>query len=274
MPCKTVAKSLADGLDSFRWFSQWRHRISKSKKRGFTNSYLHYADDKINLFTSFQPRSMFHFENTKIGMPSPWKKFLLLIFSSLLPISSIKRYLFLLTYASSRVKRKNFCRKIELQMFLLISGGYIGGPKLSTNMASPYKALQRSVKWFGKYLRNCGPRLVLYNISFSWLLPLDVFQFIFLCRVYWVTVKTKNSRRLHEENHDSATVNIPAFIEQRNISFQNDISLKTMRLGVLSWEKFKKSSDSRQNRELGPAWESKSNCSFFRHVYRLTIPDE
>ena len=35
--------------------------------------------------------------------------------------------------------------------------------------------------------------LVFYNISFSWLLPLDGFQFIiFLCRVYCVTVKTKN----------------------------------------------------------------------------------
>ena len=39
--------------------------------------------------------------------------------------------------------------------------------------------------------------------------------------------------------YDSATVNISVFIEQRNISFHNDISLKTMRLGVLSWEKLK-----------------------------------
>ena len=39
--------------------------------------------------------------------------------------------------------------------------------------------------------------------------------------------------------YDSAIVNISVFIEQRNISFQNDISLKTMRLGVLSWEKLK-----------------------------------
>ena len=39
--------------------------------------------------------------------------------------------------------------------------------------------------------------------------------------------------------YDSATVNNSVFIEQRNISFQNDISLKTMRLGVLSWEKLK-----------------------------------
>ena len=38
---------------------------------------------------------------------------------------------------------------------------------------------------------------------------------------------------------DSATVNISVFIEQWNISFQNDISLKTMRLGVLSREKLK-----------------------------------
>ena len=48
-------------------------------------------------------------------------------------------------------------------------------------------------------------------------------------------------------NYDSATVNISVFIQQRNISFQNDISLKIMWLGVLSWEKLK-------NRELGPAW--------------------
>ena len=40
-------------------------------------------------------------------------------------------------------------------------------------------------------------------------------------------------------NYDSATVNIPIFIEQRNISFQNDILLKTMRLGVLKGEKLK-----------------------------------
>ena len=35
-------------------------------------------------------------------------------------------------------------------------------------------------------------------------------------------------------NYDSATVNISVFIKQRNISFQKGISLKTMRLGVLS----------------------------------------
>ena len=54
------------------------------------------------------------------------------------------------TYASSRVKRKSFYRKSEHQMFLLISGDHIGGPKLSANMVSPYKALQRCVKCFGK----------------------------------------------------------------------------------------------------------------------------
>ena len=54
------------------------------------------------------------------------------------------------TYASFPVKRKSFYRKSELQMFLLISGGHIGAPKRYTNMASPYKALQRCVKRFGK----------------------------------------------------------------------------------------------------------------------------
>ena len=61
-------------------------------------------------------------------------------------------------------------------MFLLISGGHIGAPKLYTNMASPYKALQKWVKRFGKQLRNCAPKdlrigqivyiLVFYNTAF------------------------------------------------------------------------------------------------------------
>ena len=55
-------------------------------------------------------------------------------------------------YASSRVKRKSFYRKSGLQMFLLIFGGHIGAPKRCTNVASPYKALQRCVKRFGKVL--------------------------------------------------------------------------------------------------------------------------
>ena len=41
--------------------------------------------------------------------------------------------------------------------------------------------------------------LVFYNISFSWLLTVDGFQFIFLCRVYCVMVKTKNFS-VDEEN--------------------------------------------------------------------------
>ena len=46
--------------------------------------------------------------------------------------------------------------------------------------------------------------------------------------------------RLHEENQlRFSNSKHSHFIEQRNISFHNDISLKTMRLGVLSGEKLK-----------------------------------
>ena len=49
-----------------------------------------------------------------------------------------------------------------------------------------------------------------------------------------------DSKCLHEENHlRFSNSKHFRFIEQRNISFRNDISLKTMRLGVLSWEKLK-----------------------------------
>ena len=107
------------------------------------------------------------------------------------------------TYASSRVKRKSFYRKNELQMVLLISGGHICVPKLYTNMASPYKALQKGAWNFSANnsetvghedlrLGQIVYILVFYNISFSWLLPLDGFQFISWRRIYYVTVKTIN----------------------------------------------------------------------------------
>ena len=79
-------------------------------------------------------------------------------------------------------------------MFLLISGGHIGAPKLYTDMAFPYNALQRCVKTFRQitHSETVGHKdlrlgqivyiLVFYNISFSWLLPVDGFQFIFLLR--------------------------------------------------------------------------------------------
>ena len=49
-------------------------------------------------------------------------------------------------YNSSRAKRKRLYRKSEFQKIWLICGGHVGVLKLSTNMASPYKAL--------KYARN------------------------------------------------------------------------------------------------------------------------
>ena len=45
--------------------------------------------------------------------------------------------------------------KVNSRCFLLISGRHIGVPYLYTNMASPYIALQKCVKCFGKKLRNC-----------------------------------------------------------------------------------------------------------------------
>ena len=58
--------------------------------------------------------------------------------------------MFMRTYASSRVKWKSVYKKSELRMFLLIFGGHIGAPKRYAKTASPYKALQRCAKRFGK----------------------------------------------------------------------------------------------------------------------------
>ena len=107
-------------------------------------------------------------------------------FSAVYPFQVLED-MFMGTYASSRVKRKSFYRKRELQMFLLISGGHIRAPKLNTNVTSPYKGAwnvsannSETVGHKDLKLGQIVYILVFYNISFSWLLPLDGFQFIFL----------------------------------------------------------------------------------------------
>ena len=92
------------------------------------------------------------------------------------------------TYASSRVKRKSFYRKSELQMFLLISDGHIGVPfwRLHTKL---YKGTWNVLANNSETVGHKDPRLgqivyilVFYNISFSWLLPPNGFQYNFLLR--------------------------------------------------------------------------------------------
>ena len=107
--------------------------------------------------------------------------------------------MFLCPCASSRVKRRSFYRKSELQMFLLISSGHIGAPKRYPTWRPNTKLYKGAWNVPANNSRNCGATktwekliilaklfiLAFYNTSFSWLLPLDVF----LCRVYCVKVK-------------------------------------------------------------------------------------
>ena len=90
------------------------------------------------------------------------------------------------TYASSRVKRKSFYRNIEFQMFLLISGGHIGAAKRHTNLyKGAWNVSANNSESAGHKDLSRGQIvyiLVFYNISFSWLLPLDGFQFIIFLR--------------------------------------------------------------------------------------------
>ena len=86
------------------------------------------------------------------------------------------------TYASSRVKRKSFCRKSELQMFLLISGGHIGAPKRYKGAWNVSANNSETVGHKDLRLGQIVDILVFYSMSFSWLLPLDGFQFTFLLR--------------------------------------------------------------------------------------------
>ena len=77
----------------------------------------------------------------------------------------------------------------------LISGGHIGGQFLSTNGISIQSSIKVREAVVHKDLRfgQIVYILVFYKISFSWLLPLDGFQFIFLGRLYCMTVKMNNT---------------------------------------------------------------------------------
>ena len=92
------------------------------------------------------------------------------------------------TYASSRVKRKSFYRKSELQMFLLISGGHIGAPiwRLHTKLyKGAWNVSANNSETVGHKDLRLGQIvyiLVFYSMSFSWLLPPDGFKFNFLVR--------------------------------------------------------------------------------------------
>ena len=96
--------------------------------------------------------------------------------------------------------------------------------------------------------------VVFCNISFSWLLTVDGFRFIFLCRVYRVMVKTKNFS-VDEENcrepakqqrmgknrtrRKQVVLFIGAYIQMglllKFIHFQLCIQNKTLTLLVNSW---------------------------------------
>ena len=88
------------------------------------------------------------------------------------------------TYASSRVKRKSFYGKSELQMFLLISIRQYGVPIQSSTkvMKGEWNVSANNSGTVGYKDLRLVFILVFYNISFSWLLSVDSFQSIFLLR--------------------------------------------------------------------------------------------
>ena len=91
-------------------------------------------------------------------------------------------------------ERKSFYIKNELRIFLLISGGHIGAPngapiwRLHTKLykgAWNVSANNWETVGHKERLGQIAYILVFYNISFSWLLLLDGFQFIILVAWQW-----------------------------------------------------------------------------------------
>ena len=102
------------------------------------------------------------------------------------------------TFASSRVERKSFYRKSELQMFLLISGGHIGGQKyrVSIQRKGAWNVSANNSESVGHKdlrFRQIVYTLVFYNTSFSWLFPLDGFNLFFGAVFIAWPWKTKNT---------------------------------------------------------------------------------
>ena len=144
---------------------------------------------------------MFHFKNTAIwtsSFHSAWhqnrnavssKKSLSSWFSAVWPFQVLEDMI-MRTYSS---EKKSFYRQRVLQMFLLISGGHIGAPiwRLHTKLyKGAWNVSANNSETVGHKDLRLGQIvyiLVFYNISFSWLLPLDGFQFFFFC---YVAVKT------------------------------------------------------------------------------------
>ena len=95
------------------------------------------------------------------------------MFLALQPFQALES-MFMCTYASSRVKRKSFYRKSELQI-LWISGGHIGAPKLYKGAWNVSANNSETVGHKGLRLGQIVYKLVFYNTSCSWLLPLYFF---------------------------------------------------------------------------------------------------
>ena len=77
-------------------------------------------------------------------------------------------------------------------------------------------------------------------------------------------------QRLHEENQlwFSNSKHFRFYWKKKHFISELYFT-KNHEIGSLVVRKVKKSGDSRQKRELGPAWESKSNCRSFHHIYHL-----
>ena len=96
-------------------------------------------------------------------------------------------------------------------MFLLISGDHICVPKLYKNMASPYKALLWCVKYCGPHRPETWTIVyisVYCNISFSWLLPLDCFQFIFSFALF---IAWQRKRAIENSKYQSRDLVFPVW---------------------------------------------------------------
>ena len=147
---------------------------------------------------------MFHFENTAIWTSEfsqcaghqnrnavSFKKSLSSWFSAVYPFQVLED-MFMRTYASSRVKRRGFIEKVNSRCSCWFPAAILvhqnGAPiwRLHTKLyKGAWNVSANNSETVGQKDLRLGQIvyiLVFYNVSFSWLLPPDGFQFNFLLR--------------------------------------------------------------------------------------------
>ena len=103
--------------ENIRWFSQCHHQILKSKSQGLLHVYTKEGEDDlvVNLFTSFQFRDVFRFENTAFWIGHFRVHVCFLFKASLSAKFFLWKLVFIHMQSGTNYHHKNFALRLALK---------------------------------------------------------------------------------------------------------------------------------------------------------------